>query len=192
MSDIFLKLAKKYSNPLKVQKLLYSLEYNKKETMRSASTAYKLKSAHCMEGAFLAAAICEQLGFPPLALSMESQDGLDHVLFVYKTKKGWGSVAKSRDIGLNGRLPIFRSIRDLVWSYYAPYIDLTGRITGYRLIHLDETGVDWRYSRVNVWSAEKYLIDINHTALKSSYHKYLNIKKKYIKNGALTSGHGWL
>jgi hypothetical protein len=54
-------------------------------------------------------------------------------------------------------MPIFRSIRDLVWSYYAPYVDQTGRITGYQLVHLDKTECDWRFSRRNVWKAEKYL-----------------------------------
>lgn len=192
MADLFLKLSKKYTTPLKVQKLLHSFKYNKKETMRSAKSAFDLKSAHCMEGAFLAAAICEHQGYPPLALSMESQDGLDHVMFVYKTSQGWGSVAKSRDVGLNGRMPIFRSIRDLVWSYYVPYIDLTGRITGYRLIHLDETGVDWRFSKKNLWAAEKYLIHLNHTPLRSSKQKYMSIKAQYVLNGPQLNGLGWL
>lgn len=188
----FAKLARQLKNPIHVQKFLDSFAYNKKETMYSALTALKKRSAHCMEGAFLAAAICEHYGYPPLVLSMESQDGLDHVIFVYREKSKWGSVAVSRDKGIRGRRPIFRSIRDLVWSYYDPYIDLTGRITGYQIVHLDETKADWRYSRNNVWKAERYLIDLKHKKLKSSYRRYIKVKKAYLKNGPLVNGKGWL
>jgi 4-hydroxy-3-methylbut-2-en-1-yl diphosphate synthase IspG/GcpE len=80
----FFRLAQKLKNPIQVQKFLDTFNYNKKETMYSARTAVHKRSAHCMEGAFVAAAICEQMGYPTLVLSMESQDGLDHVIFVYK------------------------------------------------------------------------------------------------------------
>lgn len=188
----FSKLAHKLKNPIQVQKFLDSFEYNKKETMYSAFTAFQKKSAHCMEGAFLAAALCEPIGYPPVVLSLESHDGLDHVVFVCQKNSKWGSVAVSRDRGLRGRLPIFRGIRDLVWSYHAPYIDLTGRITAYQVLHLDETQTDWRFSKTHVWEAEKYLIQLKHKKLKSSYQKYLEIKRAYVKNGPLMSGKGWL
>ena len=45
----------------------------------------------------------EQHGRPPLVLSFESIDGLDHVIFVYSRAGRWGSVARSRDPGLHGR-----------------------------------------------------------------------------------------
>lgn len=177
---------------MQVQSYLKSLKYNTKDTMCSALTAHKLKLAHCMEGAFLAAAICEQLGYPPLVLSMESHDGLDHVMFVYKDKTGWGTVAMSRDYGLKGRKPYFRSVRDLVWSYYVPYIDLTGRITGYQVASLDDMGVDWRNSSGSLWEAEDYLIRLKHIPLKSSTSRYRDIRRRFIEKGHYLTGKHWL
>ena len=55
--------------------------------------------AHCMEAALSAATILEQRGYPPLVMSLESIDQLDHVIFVYRGPRGWGSVARSRDPG---------------------------------------------------------------------------------------------
>jgi hypothetical protein len=191
----FKKLAKKLKNPLSVQKYLRQLNYNREEggeTLRSAHSALIAKKAHCLEAALLAAAILENLGYPPLVLSFESQDGLDHVLFVYKHKSRWGSIGRSRDEGLHGRNPVFRSLRDLAWSYYAPYIDKTGKITAYQLAHLDDTKTDWRRSRKNVWKVESYLLAIPHKPLKSSQKSYHSIKKRYLKHGPIFSGPNWL
>lgn len=173
---IFKNLAKKYSTPKAVQKYLRSLNYNKKDTLRSALHAIQKKEAHCLEGAFIAAAILEQHGYPPLVVSMESQDNLDHVIFVYKQNGRWGAVGQSRDPGLYGRPALFRSIRDLVWSYFDPYIDGTGRITAYQIANLDDSKANWRSSPRNVWKTERFLLEIKHIKLPSSkkrYHKHL-------------------
>lgn len=182
---LFKTLSKQYGTPSKVQRLLRTFKYNKLATLYSARTAWKRKSAHCMEGALLAAAILEHVGFPPLILSFESIDKLEHVLFVYKKRNRWGAIGISRDLGLRGRKPVFRSIRDLVWSYYKPYIDLTGRISAYQLVNLEDTGSDWRFSKQNVWKAENYLLRLPHKKLKSSDQVYRKIRKAFIKNGAI-------
>lgn len=192
MYEVFYKLAKELKTTEGVQRYLDTLEYNVKDTMKSAIKVYEGQIAHCMEGAFLAAAICEHFNMPPLIVSMESQDNLDHVIFVYKTQTGWGAIGKSRDDDLSGRKPVFRSIRDLVWSYYLPYIDETGRITGYQLAHLDETQVNWRFAKRNIWDAESYLIELKHKELKSSDKQYLRHKKKILEEGFRLSNKNWL
>ncbi len=189
---VFLKLAKKHNTPEKVQKFLSTFKYNKKPTMRSAYETLVSKEAHCMEGAFLAAAILEHLGFPPLFISFESIDLLEHVVFVYKKDKFWGSIGFSRDLGLKGRKPVFKSIRALALSYYEPYIDNTGRITAYQLAHLDDSKSDWRYSIKNVWKAENYLLNLPHIKLKSSDSKYLQIKDRFVKHGPMKPMPFWL
>ncbi|MBM3449741.1 MAG: hypothetical protein FJX78_01905 [Armatimonadetes bacterium] len=83
--------------------------------------------AHCLEAVLAAATILEQQGHPPMVLDLESQDRLDHVLFLYRVRGLWGTIGRSRDIGLHGRKPVFRSISDLVWSYVDPYVDGKGR-----------------------------------------------------------------
>jgi hypothetical protein len=51
------------------------------------------------------------------------------LLFRYRGR--YGTVARSRDAGLHGRKAVYRSVRQLVLSYADPYVDGSGRITGY-------------------------------------------------------------
>lgn len=186
MNDkVFFKLAKKFNTPEKVQKLIRSYRYNSEpngETLKSAHSTFKAKSAHCLEGALLAAAILEHQGYSPLVMSLESIDDLDHVIYVYQRNNKWGSVGCSRDTGLYGRKPIFRSPKELAMSYYEPYIDKTGCITGYQIVNLDVIKSNWRFSNRNVWKVEQYLIDIRHHRLKFNKRRYKNLFKKF-QNG---------
>jgi len=128
----------------------------------------------------IAAVILEQHGFPPLLLSLESQDKLDHVIFVFRQNGLWGSIGRSRDIGLHGRRPVFRRLRDLAWSYFAPYVDYSGRITGYGLASLYELGnYDWRFSTKNIWKVENHLREIPHRPLVSSDKTYETLLRHF-------------
>jgi hypothetical protein len=187
-------LAKKYRTPRAVQKFLRDLPYNREErgeTLRSARSSCAVGKAHCLEAAFLAAAILEKNGYPPLVLSFESADGLDHVIYVFREKGRWGSIARSRDDGLHGRPPIFRSLRDLAWSYFDPYVDKSGRITAYQLASLDDTGADWRASRSHVWKAETYLLKLKHRPLKSSDRRYRRLLSAYLRRGPMKRQSFW-
>lgn len=195
MSEIFKKLAQKYPDPVRVQKFLRAMDYNAEkggETLRSALSSLKKKKAHCMEAAFIAAAILEQRGYPPLVMSLESIDDLDHVIFVYRKNGRWGSVARSRDEGLHGRKPVFRSLRDLALSYYEPYIDKSGCITGYQVAHLDDSGADWRRSPKNVWKAEQFLIDLRHKRIKFNKIRYRRIHQRYLRGQYAARQNTWL
>lgn len=187
----FKKLSQKFNSPLKVQKFLKTFEYNKKDTLRSAYSCLVSKEAHCMEAAMLAAAILEPQGYPPLIISFESQDGLDHVIFVFNYKGYWGSIGRSRDQGLHGRAPKFKTIKSLALSYYDPYVDKTGKITAFQLAHLDDTKTNWRFSTQNVWKAEKYLLELKHIKVKSNPSKFKKLKTQYLKNGPLITGKYW-
>src|SRR6476619_1585698 len=110
------RLIQRLNTPAKVQRYFSTLGYNRENngsTLRSFRELIKAKEAHCLEAAVGAAVILEQHGYPPLLLDLESQDLLDHVIFVFKEKGRWGSIARSRDRGLHGRKAVFRSIRDL-------------------------------------------------------------------------------
>ena len=169
-------LIRKLTTPATVQGWLRSLPYNyeeRGETLRTFRVVARLNTAHCLEAALSAATVMEQHRYPPLLLDMESIDDLDHVVFLYRQGGRWGTVAKSRDPGLFGRKPVFRSIRDLVWSYFDPYIDLTGRINGYGVLDLKALRrVDWRLSERNVWGVQQALIDMPHRRLRSSDRRY--------------------
>lgn len=193
--DLFKKLSQKYATPLKVQKLIRSFQYNREldgETLSSAHETFNKKSAHCLEGAVLAAAILEHRGYQPLVMSLESIDDLDHVIYVYKKNKKWGSIGCSRDAGLFGRKPVYRSLRDLAMSYYEPYIDKTGCITGYQLAHLDDSKSNWRFSKKNVWKLEKYLIEIKHVTFNFNKKRYRTLLNKYLKGILPKKKSSWL
>jgi hypothetical protein len=188
------KLAKKLKTPRQVQKYLRSLPYNREkkgETLFSAERGLRRGSLHCFEAAFAAAAILEHHGYPPLVMSLESKDDLDHVIYVFKQKGRWGSIGLSRDHGLHGRPPRYRSLRDLAWSYYDPYVDKTGMINGYQIAHLDDCKADWRASKRNVWKAQSYLIEIKHVRLKSSRRRYKKLHKNYLERGAMPNQKHW-
>lgn len=148
--------------------------------MRSFREMIRHNEVHCLEAAVAAAVILEQHGYPPLLLDLESQDLLDHVVFVFQEKGRWGSIARSRDAGLHGRKPVFRSIRDLVWSYFDPYVDFTGRIKGYGVTSLYELGTyDWRFSSRRMFKIEDHLRAIPHKKLRSSDRRYERLLARY-------------
>ena len=182
------KIIEAHTTPRKVQRYLSAMPYNWEAcgaTLRSFREVVKRNEAHCLEAALAATVILEQHGYPPLLLSFESQDKLDHVIFVFQHKGLWGSVGRSRDIGLHGRKPVFRNLRQLAWSYFDPYIDYSGRITGYGLANLYDLGdYDWRFLSKNVWKVERHLQEIPHRRLKSSdkrYEKFLARFKEFKK-----------
>ena len=171
------------NTPAKVQRFFSSRRYNwenKGSTLRSFRELVKRKEVHCLEAAVGAAVILEQHGYPPLLLDLESQDLLDHVVFVFQKQGRWGSIGRSRDLGLHGRKPVFRSIRDLVWSYFDTYVDFTGRIKGYGVTSLYELGnYDWRFSTRRMTKIEDHLRAIPHRRLHSSNARYEKLLARY-------------
>jgi len=166
-----------------VQEYLRRLPYNwetEGETLRTFRGVVEHGSAHCLEAALSAATIMEQHGYPPLLLDLESQDQLDHVLFLFKRRGLWGTVARSRDAGLHGRKPVFRTIRNLVMSYVDPYVDGSGRIQGYGVADLRTlVRSDWRLSTKNVREVERSLIKMPHRKIRTSNHRYQAILRQF-------------
>lgn len=180
------RLIERLRTPIQVQRYLNALPYNTepppgRATLRSFRGVVRHGTVHCLEAALAAAVILEQHGYPPLLLSFESIDHLDHVLFVYQRAGRWGSVARSRDPGLHGRKPVFRTARDLALSYVDSYIDFTGRITGYAVADLRrELGdYDWRLSEQNVWKVERMLLDYPHRTIRSSDTRIDRLRRRY-------------
>jgi hypothetical protein len=179
------RLIARLRTPAAVQHFLNELPYNMepppgRATLRSFRGVVQHGTAHCLEAALAAAVILEQHGYPPLVLSFESIDELDHVLFVYRARGCWGSVARSRDPGLHGRKPVFATPRALALSYVDPYIDFTGRITGYIVVDLRILGdYDWRLSERNVWKVERMLLDTPHRRIHSSDERIDRLRERY-------------
>jgi hypothetical protein len=179
------RLVRRLSTPALVQRYLNGLPYNTEPppggpTLRSFRGVARSGTAHCLESAVTTAVILEQHGYPPLLLSFESIDELDHVLFVYRENGRWGSVARSRDPGLHGRKPLFRTARALALSYVDPYVDFTGRITGYAVADLRVLGdYDWRLSEKNIWKVERMLLELPHRTIRSSDRRIDRMRARY-------------
>jgi len=89
-------------------------------------------------------------------------------------------VARSRDPGLHGRKPVFRSPRALAESYFDPYIDYTGCVTGYAVTHMRIMGsYDWRFSRRNVWAVEHMLLGVRSRKIRRSRQRVKRERQKY-------------
>jgi hypothetical protein len=179
------RILNRVRTPRDVQRFLNALPYNTEPppagaTQRTFRGVIQHQSAHCLEAALTAAVILEHHGYPPLVMSFESIDELDHVLFVYRERGRWGSIGRSRDPGLHGRKPVFATPRALALSYVEPYIDFTGRITGYTVADLRELGnYDWRLSPGNVWKVERMLLQLPHRPIRSSDARINRLRKRY-------------
>lgn len=177
---------RRHRSPLAVQAFLNSLPYNTEPppepaTLRSFRGVIRHQTANCIESAITAAVILEQHGFPPLVMSLESIDGLDHVLFIYQARGRWGSVARSRDPGLHGRRPVFGTLRALALSYVEPYVDRTGAVKAYGSVNLSVLGsYDWRLATNNVWKVERLLFQIPHRPIRTSPERLRRLRRRYV------------
>jgi len=178
------RLIARLKTPAEVQRYLNRLPYNQephgRATQRSFRGVVRHGCAHCLEAVLFAAVVLEQHGYPPLVLSLESIDELDHVVFLYRRRGRWGSVARSRDPGLHGRKPVFTTPRALALSYFDPYVDFTGRVTGYAVVDLRTLGdYDWRTAEGNVWKVERMLLDHPHRPIRSSDRRVNALRRWY-------------
>jgi len=169
------KILRALTTPARIQQFLdVDIQYNlepKGETCYSPRTVLRKRLAHCMEGAMLAAAALRALGYPPLLVDLEAERDTDHVLAVYRIDSCWGAVAKSDYSGLRSREPVYRSIRELVMSYFEHYFNPAGEKTlraysrPVNLRQFDKKG--WMTSEEDVWLVPKYLAQLQHTPLMS-------------------------
>jgi len=186
------RLVNQLRTPAAVQRWLNDLPYNREaagETMRGFRGVVRTRTAHCLEAALFAATTLEQHGYPPLILGFESIDLLDHVIFVYRGSRGWGSVARSRDPGLHGRKPVFATPRTLALSYAEGYVDHSGRIKGYAVLDLRVLDpYDWRLSDKNLWKVEQLLRDWPHRRIESSDKLF---RQRHIRYREFIRKHGY-
>ena len=108
-------------------------------------------------------------GHPPLILDLEAVRDDDHVVAIYRVDGCWGAMAKSNYAGLRFREPVYRSLRELVMSYFEGYYNLKGEKTlrAYsRPINLDRfDAIQWMTSEEDLWAIPQYLVGIPHTSI---------------------------
>lgn len=165
-----MKILKSLNTPGKIQDFLNEIPMNfeeKGDTCMSPRMILKNKKAHCVEGAMLAAAALRVNGKKPLVIDLEAtKKDFDHVICVFKREGKWGSVSKTNHAVLRYREPIYKSIRELVMSFFHEYFDDNGKknlrsyslpVDLFRFDHLN-----WMASEEDVWFIPEYLAKIRH------------------------------
>ncbi|MFC1705158.1 hypothetical protein ACFLZ6_02425 [Nanoarchaeota archaeon] len=185
-----LKLIKRLDTPNKVQRFLDKTKYNFKDTTWSFRNVVKKKKANCLEGALFVAVILSHHGYKPTIVCMEAKDDIDHNIFIYKSKGKYGSVAISRDKGLKGRKPVYKTLRALIMSYYPYYYNYyTGDKSDITLrgfsdpIDLSKFKKDWITSKKDLKFIESYLYKIPYKKL------FLRNKKLYKRTKPAKKGY---
>lgn len=118
------------TSPFEIQAFLDGLLYSDDPFYRCPLRVVQERKAHCFDGAIFAAAMLRRLGDPPLILDMlPNHRDDDHLLALFKRNGRWGAVAKSNFLGLRFREPVYRSLRELVMSYFEHYFNVEGEKT---------------------------------------------------------------
>src|SRR5512139_189730 len=118
------------TTPMKIQVFLDKLPYSVETGYRCPLRVLREHMAHCFDGALFAAAALRRLGNPPLILNMIANDqDDDHILALYKRDGYWGAIAKSNFAGLRFREPVYRTLRELVMSYFEQFYNVERKKT---------------------------------------------------------------
>ena len=183
------RMLQRLNTPDKIQEFInnnlqYDFEENG-ETFSPFRDVIRKRKAHCLEGALFACGTLYYHGYPPRIVCMEARD-IDHNIAIYRINGCWGSVAQSRDENLKGREARFRSIKDLVMSYYPYYWDFFSKdqdktnltMRGYATINLNTVDISWIFSEKGVVRVVNLLWGAKYRFLFPNGSKFYKVDKK--------------
>lgn len=158
LSKSELIIFRRLNTPAKIQDFLDDLPVNleeEEETYLSPRRVLRERKAHCLEGALFAAAVLWFHGEDPLLLDLKTTDAdQDHVVALYKKNGYWGAISKTNHACLRFRDPIYKTIRELVLSYFHEYfLNATGEktlISYSRPFNLKKFGQSWITAEENL------------------------------------------
>ena len=111
-------------SPARIQAFLAELKYSAADFYRCPRRVLKDREAHCFDGALFGAAALRRLGYPPLVLEMHAKHDDCHLIALFRKHGCWGAVAKSNFAGLRFREPVYRTLRELVMSYFESFYNI--------------------------------------------------------------------
>jgi hypothetical protein len=124
------RVVSRLTTPAKIQSFLDSIEYSEEERYRCPLTVLRDRKGHCFDGALFAAAMLRRIGHPPLITDIiPNENDDDHLLALFKMHGHWGAVAKSNYSGLRFREPVYRTLRELILSYFEDFFNAIGEKT---------------------------------------------------------------
>jgi hypothetical protein len=138
-----------FASPTDVQRYLDSIPYSTDPFYRSPRRVMRDRRAHCVDGALFAAAALRELGCTARVVWIVAENDDGHLLALFRggarhsssqaarrakqksrrtgaDQGGWGAVGKSNFVGLRYRPPVYRSLRELVMSYFNDYFNSRG------------------------------------------------------------------
>ena len=128
LSPEFKKIVRALKTPALIQDYLNSIGMRNPDgdiLVRSPLSVARERSASCMEGALFAVAVCELHGqnawLVDLKVSPKNTKDVDHVVAVFKQHGHYGAISKTNHGVLRYREPIYKTIRELVLSYFHEY-----------------------------------------------------------------------
>ncbi len=125
------RIFQRLSTPLKIQDYLDTLSINFEmmgETYMSPRRTIAAKTAHCFEGALLAAVALAYHGEKPLLMDFRTVPAdEDHVVALFRVGGLWGALSKTNHAILRYRDPVYRSPRELAMSYFNEYLEWDGK-----------------------------------------------------------------
>jgi hypothetical protein len=164
-----LRKLRSLKDPYGIQKFLNAQPYHLADTAWSPRRVLRENTSHCFEGALFAAAALRVNGYPPLIIDLEAEHDTDHVIAVYKQRGLWGAIANSNYTGCRYREPVYRSLRELVMSYFDWYFNQRGERTlrtfsnPVNLARFDL--LNWTATDQPLWFIAEYLFTIRHFRL---------------------------
>jgi hypothetical protein len=163
---------RRLDSPKKIQAFLVGLKQNFEpdgDTCRPVRAVLRAKSAHCIEGAMLAACALWVHGEPPIVMDMRAVRDFDHVIALYRRNGCWGAISKTNGVGLRWRDPVYRSLRELAMSYFHEYANRRDLKTLREYsVPYDLRRVDpriWVTGEKDAWHVAEALEDIRHFRL---------------------------
>lgn len=130
------KRLRSLTSPSRIQAWLDTISYSAESRYRCPLNVLRDEVGHCFDGAVFAAAMLRRLGHPPRIVDLlPNRRDDDHLLAIYRRDGYWGAVAKSNFSGLRYREPVYRTLRELVLSYFEQYYNVQREKTlrGYTL-----------------------------------------------------------
>ncbi len=179
---------KSLSTPEKIQDFLDSISFNHEkngETCMSPRKVLKEKKAHCIEGSMVAGVALWLNNRPPLIVNLKvRKDDFDHIINIYKENGYYGAISKTNHNVLRFRDPVYKSIRELVMSYFHEYFLVSNgekTLIGYtRPINLKKFGTKWITSEDNLWDIAEKIYDTPIIEIVPTENK------KYLRNASKT------
>jgi len=176
LSEREFSILKRLSTPREIQDYVNAIPINHEiggQTILSVREVLRQRRAHCIEGAFFAACALWVHGEPPLVMHLDCDlSDFPHVVALFRRGGHWGAISKTNGTPLRYRDPVYRSLRELVMSYFHEYYNKRGHKTlrsysgPFDMRRFEPE--HWVTSEKSCWAAHDWLADLRHYALISA------------------------